>query len=270
MTDYSNYQYFKVEQADKIATVTFNRPERLNAMFIGTNWELSDIWLQLAQDPEVAVIILTGAGRAFSAGGDVRAMGAADNRARLAEIARIGVPPTGRPPLIDRLLAVPQPIIAAVNGDCIGFACTIALFCDIVIASENARIGDTHVKRGLVAGDGGSIIWTFLAGHHRAAEYLLTGDLLTARDAERIGLINRVVPEGEAYSAAMELAQRLAAGSPLAIKWTKLAIKQALKEQVNLSYEMALALEYLSLLSEDHEEGTKSFLEKRPPAFRGE
>ena len=267
MADYSRYKYFKVEIGDRIATVTFNQPERLNVLGLGTNWELSDIFLDLGQDSGVAAIILTGAGRAFSAGGDVRAM--AQRGQPLAEIGDIGIPPNGRPPVVDRLLAVPQPIIAAVNGDCVGFATTIALFCDIVIASENARIGDTHVKRGLVAGDGGSVIWTLLAGHHRASEYLLTGDLLPAKEAERIGLINRVVPEGQAYVAALEFAKRLAAGAPLAIKWTKLAIKQALKEQVNLSYEMALALEYLSLLSDDQQEGALSFLEKRAPVFHG-
>lgn len=265
MADYSRYANLTVETAERVATVTFNRPERLNAFNRELHEELENVLVDLNGDEEVNAVVLTGAGKAFSAGGDLKAMQASQGE----PIVRRA--PTGRGRrLIMNLLELQQPIIAAVNGDAVGVAATVALFCDVVIASETARIGDPHVRVGLVAGDGGAIIWPALVGAARAKEYLMTGDLLSAKEAERIGLINRVVPPEELMSTAMGLARRLAQGPTWAIRWTKFSINKQLRAQMNLALDTSLALESLTYLTEDHKEAVAAFLEKRQPVFKGQ
>ena len=136
-------------------------------------------------------------------------------------------------------------------------------------AAENARFGDTHIRVGLVAGDGGAVIWPLLVGVAKAKELLFTGDLIDAREAERIGLINRVVPAGKAYDEAFALAKRLAAGPTRALRWTKLAANKRLKDEVNLVLDASLAVETLSFATEDHKEAARAFVEKRAPKFTG-
>lgn len=162
-----------------------------------------------------------------------------------------------------------QPIVAAVNGDAVGLGATLALFCDIIIASEKARFGDPHVRVGLVAGDGGAVIWPLLCGVTKAKEYLMTGDLISAAEAERIGLINHAVPLGEVMPKAIELARRLANGPTRAIRWTKLACNKRLRDEVNLVLDASLAVETISMLTEDHREAARAFVEKRSPKFKG-
>jgi len=224
---------------------------------------LQDVFHYIARDEDINVVILTGAGEAFSAGGDIRGM-----KIRVSHPAETRpVPFAGPRAIIMNILNLPQVLIAAVNGDVRGFGLTLALFCDIVIASENATLADTHVKVGIVAGDGGSAIWPLLVGVHRAKEFLLTGDALDAKEAERIGLINRVVPKGEVYEAAMDLAKRLANGPQKAIHWTKLSINKMLWHGVHEILDASLALEGLSMYSADYTEAINSFLEKRSPNF---
>jgi enoyl-CoA hydratase len=167
------------------------------------------------------------------------------------------------------MLAVKQPIICAVTGHAVGIGATIALFCDIVLMAEHAKMGDPHVKVGLVAGDGGAVIWPLLVGLNRAKELLLTGDLVSAPEAYRLGLANRVLPAGELMPAARELAQRLARGPALAIQWTKLAINRVLRQATENVLDASLALEGITIASRDHAEGIAAFLEKRPPQFEG-
>jgi enoyl-CoA hydratase len=155
------------------------------------------------------------------------------------------------------------------NGVASGLGATIALFCDIIIAAKTARIGDPHVRVGIVAGDGGCVIWPLLVGPARAKEYLLTGDLVNAEEAERIGLINRVVAPEELYPTALALAQRLAAGAPKAIGWTKLSVNRWLKEGLNLIMDASLGLEWITFGTEDHREAVDAFLEKREPKYKG-
>ena len=175
MADYSRYSDLKVETTDGIATVTLNRPERLNAFSLEMHHELEDVLVELDRDEQVNAIVLTGAGRAFSAGGDLRGM---QERANDPSI-RHAPTASGRK-LIMNLLELQQPIIAAVNGDAVGLAANIALFCDVIIAAENARIGDPHVRVGLVAGDGGAIIWPALVGVARAKPESTEGHRWTA------------------------------------------------------------------------------------------
>jgi enoyl-CoA hydratase/carnithine racemase len=155
------------------------------------------------------------------------------------------------------------------NGDAIGLGATLALLGDVVIAAEQARLADTHVKIGLVAGDGGAIIWPLLVGVHRAKEYLMTGDFVSAPEAERIGLVNRVLPVDEVLPAAMELAERLANSATWAVRWTKASVNKILREHLNLVLDASLAYESLSSGTADHQEATRAFMEKRPPNFTG-
>ncbi len=173
MPDYSKYQFLKVEVADHIATLTLNRPDHLNAINTDMHEELERIWLDLAQDEAARAIVLTGAGKTFSAGGDLKRMAAwAGTRNNV----RHGLHSPGRTRrLWQNLLEVPQPIVAAINGDALGLGATLALFSDITVMSDTARIGDTHVRVGLVAGDGGAVIWPMLVGMGRAKDFLLRG-----------------------------------------------------------------------------------------------
>lgn len=263
--DYSRYEFIKVEMDGKVAIFTLNRPEALNAINAQFHNELEEIFADVSRDDDVNVVVLTGAGRAFCAGGDIKGMDSRQGDDPLKVETTLG----NAKRLIHNLLDVEQPIIAAVNGHAVGLGATIALFCDVIIASEKAKIGDPHVKVGLVAGDGGAVIWPLLCGLARAKEYLMTGDLISAAEAERIGLINHVVPPDEVMPKAMGLAHRLAKGPTKAIRWTKLACNKRLRDEVNLVLDASLAVESLSMLSEDHKEATRAFAEKREPEFKG-
>lgn len=269
MPDYGKYTTIQVVKQDRVAQVILNRPEALNAVDRVMHRELENLWLELAEDGEVNAIVLTGAGRAFSAGGDLRGMKArlespAENFAHIRRIQR------GALALVENMLEVEQPIIAAVNGAATGLGVTIALLCDIIIASEQARFGDTHVRAGLAAGDGGAAIWPLLVGIHRAKEFLMTGDIISAREAERIGLVNKVVPHEELMPTSLALAQRLAQGPIWAIKWTKVSLNKWLKFATNMVVPTSLALEGHTMATEDHLEAVNAFLEKRQPQFRGQ
>ncbi len=187
---YNTLETIVVNKDNGVATLTLNRPDARNAVSPRMHTELAEIWPHVAADPEIDVIILTGAGKAFCAGGDVKALdaGAFKHRGSMTYEAR---------QLITGLLEVEQPIIAAINGDAIGLGATIALFCDITVAAETARIADPHVRVGLVAGDGGAVIWPHLVGPNRAKEFLMRGNMLSGTEAARLGLVNYAVPAGE-------------------------------------------------------------------------
>ena len=189
-------------------TITLNAPESLNSFTGGMHNSMSRIWDDVNDDPEVHVVVLTGAGRAFSAGGNVINM-----QKKIDDTASwdAGMPEAKR--IVFRILECDKPIIARVNGHAVGLGATVALLCDIIIAADHAKIGDPHVNAGLVAGDGGALIWPQLVGFARAKEYLLTGDLMSAAEAERIGLINHAVPADQLDEKVYGLARRLAAGA---------------------------------------------------------
>ena len=265
MTDYSKYEFIQVEKQDKVGIVTLNRPEVLNAINDKMHTEVAHIFEDLGSDDEVNAVVLTGAGRAFCAGGDVRAMANRVGEATWGDRA------TTREAhkLINDMLDIQKPIIAAVNGAAVGLGATIALFCDVIIASERARLGDPHIKVGLVAGDGGAVIWPLMVGIHKAKEMLMTGDIIDAKEAERIGLVNRVVAAEDLMPEAMALARRLAHGPTRAIGWTKLSVNKVIKERVNLILEASLSLEGHSFNTYDHQEASKAFVEGREPQFQG-
>jgi enoyl-CoA hydratase len=268
MTRYADYHDLKVSVEDRVATVTINRPEARNTINQRLIRELRTIWDDLADDPKVYSVLLTAAGNVFSLGGDVKAMSDRPGGDVLEE-GEVHDPMISRR-LVNRLLELDKPIVCAVNGDCIGLAATIALLCDITVVSQDARIGDTHVNRvGLVAGDGGTVIWPLLIGVNKAKEYLMRGTLLKAPEAERIGLINHCVPAGDVMPKAMEIARELANGPTWATRWTKLSINQVIKDRVNHLMEASMALEQVTFQLPDHKEATTSFKEKRKPKFAG-
>jgi enoyl-CoA hydratase/carnithine racemase len=268
MSRYAQYQDLKVEVAAKVATVTLNRPEARNAINQRLIRELRTIWDDLADDPAVSVVLVTGAGSYFSVGGDVKAMSERPGGDVLEE-GEVHDPMISRR-IVNRLLELDKPIVCAINGDAIGLAATIALLCDITVISDAARIGDTHVSRvGLVAGDGGTVIWPLLVGVSKAKEFLMRGTLLKGAEAERIGLVNHCVPAAEVLSTARSIAQELAAGPTWAIRWTKLSINQVIKDRVNHLLEASMALEQVTCETADPREATRSIKAKRKPVFNG-
>ncbi len=268
--DYSSYKYLKVEVKDGIATVTLNRPEALNAMNEAARSELPRIFPDLGQDDDVKVVILTGAGRAFSAGGDVKELSANAERGEPGARPRGGVRRTGTPGgMLEAMLRLEKPIISAVNGVATGLGGTIALFCDIVIAADVAKFGDHHIRIAVVPGDGGTVIWPLLVGPHKAFEFLTTGNLMDAQEADRRGLVNKVVPLKDLMPTARALARQLADGPTFAIGLTKRSINKRLLRDVNLISEAAGAAEGQCFLTEDHKEAAKAFVEKRAPKYKG-
>lgn len=259
-----DYKCLEVSRRERVLTITLNRPEKLNAIDGVLHEEMSRVFDELNRDRDVDVAILTGAGRAFCAGGD------ADWLGTLIE------DPLGWETLneesrrtINGILECRQPVIAKLNGVAAGLGATIALFCDVIFASDKARIGDPHVKVGLVAGDGGSAIWPHLIGYARAREYLYTGELIPAPRAVEMGLINRSVPPDELDAAVDAFADQLAGGAIRAIQWTKQAVNAPLRELVASNLELSLSLEAKSNLTHDHQEGIDALREKRSPKFTG-
>lgn len=262
----SPYKYIKIEKiGDGVAILKLNRPERLNAIDLGEGGmheELEEIFGKISDDREIRSLIITGEGKAFSAGGDIKYFQEVIKKGErnVNEVKRLLR--MGRK-IIESLISIEIPTIAVINGPAMGQGATIALFCDIVIMSKNATIGDPHVSVGLVAGDGGAVIWPLLVGIHRAKYYLMTGDPITADEAERIGLVNMVVPEEKLMEVSINLAKRLAMGPSLAVSWTKMAINKIIRQYMELVLDLSLAWESHTFNSKDHIEGVNAFMEKR-------
>jgi enoyl-CoA hydratase len=261
--DLGRYTRLRLTRRGRVLTIALNRPEALNAVDGAMHAELADVFLDAEADPESDVVVLTGEGRAFSAGGDLAWLEDSTKDGAAGPSAVEGKR------IVFSLLEMEKPIIARLNGHCVGLGCTLALFCDVIIAAERAKIGDPHVRVGLVAGDGGAAIWPQLVGFARAKEYLMTGDLMSAAEAERIGLINRVVPEAELDAAVYGLAERLAAGPRQAVRGTKVSVNTELKRIVHAVMAASIPLETVSFLTADHREAVAAFKEKREPRFGG-
>jgi enoyl-CoA hydratase len=261
---YDSYRTLRLENRDRVLTITMSQPEKLNAVGERMHEELAQVFTDAALDPAVDVIVLTGEGRAFSAGGDIEWMqkmidedGAFEKTA--AEGKRI----------IFAMLDCEKPIIAKVNGHAAGLGATLALFCDVIFAAENAKIGDPHVSVGFVAGDGGAVIWPQLIGFARAKEYLMTGELIPAPKAAEIGLINYAVPRDELDARVDEFVARLQGGAKKAIRWSKMSVNIALKQLAHSIMDASLSMEALSNKTADHQEAVNAFREKRDPVFTG-
>jgi enoyl-CoA hydratase len=257
-----SFQTIALSRQGRQLTITFNRPDQLNAVNLAMHDELPEVFQFAQTDPHSELILLTGAGRAFSAGGDL------DHIARNAE----------QPELFDHearqakrvvfaMLDIEKPVVCRMNGHAVGLGATIALLCDVIFAAEDAKIGDPHVGLGLVAGDGGAVIWAQRIGLGRAKEFLLTGEILTARRAAEIGLVNHCLPAAELDAAVDAFCQRLLNGATQAIRWTKILTNLELKRIAHAVMEPGIAYESLSVRTADHREGVQALKEKRKPRF---
>ena len=243
MDRYSTYRHLSFDRHDGVLTVTLNAPGPMNITDAVLHAELATVFDTIRGDDLVDAVVLTGAGQAFSGGADLRWLLETTSTER----DRVFV--EARKIIID-LLELPQPIIAAIEGPAVGLGATMALFCDFKVAALDARIGDLHTRVGMVAGDGGAVIWPWLIGAGRAKWYLMTGDSLSANEAERLGLIDEVVPHGKALERAQVLAARLAGGHRDAIRGTKASVNKILRDAANLVLDTSLSLEKESLASE--------------------
>jgi enoyl-CoA hydratase len=261
---FAAYSHLQFERNGRVLKVTLNRPEKLNSISGEFHTEMARVFVDIAADPESDIIVLTGAGRAFSAGGDIDVLESTLTEPKVMyELLREARS------IVMGLLDCDKPIICRLNGDAIGLGATIALFCDVIIASDQARICDPHVRVGLVAGDGGALIWPQLIGYVRAKQYLLTGDMLDARTAQQIGLITAAVPYADLDQTVEEWVARLARNSPLAVRWTKATINTGLKQLAGTILDTGAAYEGMSFRTDDLSESLRSVREKRKPVFKG-
>jgi enoyl-CoA hydratase len=260
----ADYTALKITRDGPILVIAIDHPEStLNAVDSLLHDELTRVFAELKRENEARAVVLTGEGRAFSAGGDFEWFPTLDNLERLEALRR------DAKQMIWDLLDIPIPIVAAINGPAVGLGASLALLCDTIFISEKAHIADPHVLVGIVAGDGGTAIWPLAVGPSRAKQYLMTGDPVPAIEAERIGLVNFVVPPEELRAAALAFAGKLAAGAPLAIQYTKMAVNKLVKDALNTAFDAATALEIVTFQSDDHKEALSALKEKRRPEFKG-
>jgi enoyl-CoA hydratase len=243
MLDYGGYRYLDVTVRDGIAFLVLSRPERLNACALDDHAELARILRDLARDDDVRVAAVTGAGRAFSVGGDLEMLerlieAEGEEAERLFADAR---------ELVLAHVDLDKPVVAAVNGHAMGAGAAFALLSDYIVMERQAVIADGHIRAALAAGDGGALIWTLTVGLTKAKQYLLTGDGIDATEEERLGLVTELAEEGQSWQRATEVATRLAAGPQRAIRYTKRALNQWLRSGVATAFDYSLALELRSL-----------------------
>ncbi|HYX30907.1 MAG TPA: enoyl-CoA hydratase-related protein [Pyrinomonadaceae bacterium] len=257
-----SYETILVERRGAVAIVTINRPEKRNALNIQTRAEGAGVLDELRADDSVRVVVLTGAGdKAFIAGADI---------AEFAERTAI----QQREVMLDRSLfnaidTFPKPIIAMVNGYCLGGGCEVALACDLRIASEKASFGQPEINLGIIPGGGGTQRLTRLVGEGKAMEMILSGEIIDAQTAFSIGLVNHVVAADQLETKTIEIASRMAEKSPIALRLAKEAVKLASRSNLDEGLRREVDLFALVFSSEDKDEGVKAFLEKRKPEFKG-
>lgn len=244
-----------IEERGPVRVVTLNRPEALNAVDPDIHRALANVWRHLAADRTARAVVLTGAGRAFSAGGDMemfrRIQKDPDERAQLLDEAR---------EVFNGLIEFPLPVVAAVNGPAVGLGCTLAVLCDLVYVAESAYLADPHVTVGLTAGDGGAPFWPLTMSIVKAKELLFFGGRITARDALALGLANGTTPDGDVLDHALEVAQRLAALPPQAVQSTKRAVNLHISRAANAVLDYALAAEHRSFDTPEHQAVVARFL----------
>jgi len=273
--DYSKYIGLSLAKSEGIMTITLSNRGRKNALTNVQRDELTEIWDDVWQDPEVSVIILTGDGEDFCSGADVSNL--VNTSAARASAAKD--PNSPRLPLhrssraakrhVYGILDCEKPIIAKVRGVAYGVGVNMALACDMVFAAEGARFCDSHVKQGMVAGDGGVLLWPLLIGMRRAKEYLMTGEPVVAEHAAEIGLINACLPDEALDAHVQMMAEKLRDLPPHAVNYTKAALNVAMKQMTGAAFEMSLGYEIYSMGMNDFKEATTAFVQKRKGKFKG-
>jgi enoyl-CoA hydratase len=261
--NYADFQFLAFDhKPNGVMLITLNRPDAMNATNARLHWELTKIWDVVADDPEVRVIVVTGAGdRAFSAGGDLSWISEMEGNP---DAVSNTMKEAGD--LVYRMLACEKPIISAINGVAVGAGLAVALMADISIMAEEARITDGHVRLGVSAGDHAVILWPLLCGMAKAKYYLMTADFVDGKEAERIGLVSLCVPRAKLMEKALDTANRLATGSQLAIRFTKRSLNNWMRT-FQPAFDASLAMEMLCFLSGDVKEGVAAIREKREPKF---
>jgi len=256
------YETLLLERRDRVAFITINRPDKRNALNIKMREEGATLLDELRQDDSIGVVVFTGAGdKAFIAGADI-----AEFAGRSAMMQRDVM--TARS-LFTAIDSFPKPVIAMINGYCLGGGCELALACDLRIASENASFGQPEINLGIIPGGGGTQRLPRLIGEGKAMELILTGEIIDAQTAFAIGLVNHVVPADQLAAKTMEIAQRIAEKSPIALRLAKEAVKLAARSSLDEGLRREVDLFALCFSTEDKDEGVKAFLEKRKPAFKG-
>ena len=264
--DYSRIEFaYDQGYGPRVLVVKIAGTNRVNGVDEAMHEDLARVFTDCQRDPDSDLIVLTGKGDVFCAGGDFdwfeeQIKNPASFRAIAPDAKRI----------VLSLLELEKPMICRLNGAAAGLGATIALMCDVIIAEDNAKIGDPHVKVGLVAGDGGAVIWPALIGMARAKEMLLTGDMISGAEAARIGLINHAVPRAELDAKVAELAAKMLSNPRWAVRWTKVVMNQQLRQTANLTMDAAIAYETLSNMAQDRAEAVAAFKEKRPMNLSGE
>jgi enoyl-CoA hydratase len=262
MGDYSRYQYLLFERKEHgVLLMTINRPEVLNATNARLHWELSRVWLDIGNDPDTRVVVVTGAGKAFSAGGDLEMIESYQRDVNIIA----GVMKEAAD-IVYNMVNLDKPVVSAINGVAVGAGLAVALLADISIISETVRLTDGHLRLGVGAGDHAAIIWPLLCGMAKAKYYLLTSDFIDGKEAERIGLVSLCVPQAEVLPKALEVGTRLATGSQLAIRWTKRALNNWIR-MAGPIFDNSLALEMLGFFTDDVPEGIQAIRERRQPVF---
>lgn len=253
-----SFQTIALARTGRLLTITLNRPDALNGFDEQMHKDLVDVLNFVADDADSDVLLLTGAGRAFSAGGDF---------AYIAETAknpeRFDVDVRRAKRIVYALLDLEKPLVCKLNGHAVGLGATIALLCDVIFAADHAKIGDPHVSVGLVAGDGGAFIWPQRIGYTLAKEYLMTGDLVPAPKAVEIGLINHALPAAELDAKVDAFCQRLLSGSTNAIRWTKVTINLELKRIAHAVMDAGMAYEAVTVRSAEHREAVDALRRRR-------
>jgi enoyl-CoA hydratase len=266
--DYSRYEHLKVEVEDRVALVTLNRPDVLNAVNNRMHTQLTEIWRDINRDSAVNIAVVTGAGSAaFSAGGD---LGDLEERDALPAGERFdSVMDLAREvhEIVYSIVNCDKPIISAINGVAVGAGLAVALLADISIMAEDGRLTDGHTRLGVAAGDHSAVIWPLLCGMAKAKYYLLTCDFIDGREAERIGLVSKAVPRAEVLSTAMAIARRLADGPQPALRLTKRALNQWIRLAGVTSFDYSVMAEMMGFFSSDVTEGLRALRERRQAEF---
>ena len=260
--EYGDFKHLLFEhKPNGILLITINRPDKLNATNQRLHWELTQVWAVVDADPKTRVAVITGAGRAFSAGGDLDMIDQqTKNFPMITQIMKEASD------LVYNIVNMDKPVISAINGVAVGAGLVVALMADISVIAEDARFTDGHLRLGVGAGDHAAIIWPLLCGMAKAKYYLLTSDFIDGKEAERIGLVSLAVPRDQLMERAMAVAENLASGPQHAIRWSKRALNNWVR-MAGPIFDNSLALEMLNFFDDDVVEGAQAIKEKRPPKF---